>query len=182
VKRIVADPRKCVACRACEMACALAHADTDDIVEAIVEKGARPSIYIESAGAFVVPLQCRHCEDAPCMAVCPSAALVRPDEDGPVLVDQEKCIGCAFCVQACPFGLVRVARRPGANGSDGKKKMVVVKCDHCAGRQAEGLGPACVESCPVGALAFVEVDAVAKKARARAAADVAGEVITGARN
>jgi len=177
VKRIVADPKKCMACRACELACALAHADTDDLVEAIAQKGAKPCIYIESAGTLVVPLQCRHCEDAPCMVVCPSGALKRRDENGPVLVDQEKCIGCAFCVQACPFGVIRLAKCPGADASE--KHMAVIKCDLCAERQAEGLEPACVTSCPVGALMFVEVDDRAKMARIRAAAQAAAVVVTG---
>lgn len=177
MKRIVADPKKCMACRACELACALAHADTDDLVEAMAQEGVKPCIYIESAGALVVPLQCRHCEDAPCVVVCPSGALVRPDEEGPVLVDQEKCIGCTFCVQACPFGVIRLAHRTEADASD--RQMAVIKCDLCAKRQVEGLEPACVGSCPVGALMFVEVDDSAKMARIRAAAQAAAVVITG---
>ena len=153
------------------------HADTDDLVEAITKKGAKPCIYIESAGALVVPLQCRHCEDAPCMVVCPSGALLRPDEEGPVLVDQAKCIGCAFCVQACPFGVIRLAHGSGAAASD--KQMAGIKCDLCADRQAEGLEPACVNSCPVRALMFVEGGDSAKMARIRAAAQAAAVVITG---
>jgi len=173
VKRIVADPTKCMACRACEIACALAHADTDDLVEAILQRGARPRIYIESAGGFAVPLQCRHCEDAPCVRVCPSGALSRPTEAEPVLVDEEKCIGCAFCVEACPFGVILLAARPKADASGIKK--AVIKCDLCVKRQAQGLRPACVSACPVAALSFQEVDENAKKTRARAAAQaVAG--------
>jgi len=176
VKRIVADPAKCMACRACEIACALAHADTDDLVEAIIENGAKPRIYIESAGSLVVPLQCRHCEDAPCVVVCPSGALSRPDASGPVRVDESKCIGCAYCVQSCPFGVIRLARRPGADTSGGQ--MAVLKCDLCAQRQTDGLEPACVTACPVAALVFVEVDDSAKKARLRAAAQAAVAVLS----
>ena len=174
MKRIVADPTKCMACRACEIACALAHANTDDLVEAVFAKGAKPRIYIESAGSLVVPLQCRHCEDAPCVVVCPSGALSRPDAGGPVRVDEGRCIGCAFCVQSCPFGVIRLGRRPGADGAEGP--MAVVKCDLCIERQAEGLEPACVASCPVGALVFVEVDDSAKMARLRTAAQAAAAV------
>jgi len=170
VKRIVADPVKCLACRACELACALAHADTDDLVEAIYDQGARPSVFIESSGEFAVPLQCRHCEDAPCVAVCPSGALYRPGESGPVVVNQEKCIGCAFCVQACPFGVVRLAARASSDGAT--RRQAVVKCDLCIKRQGQGLEPACVSACPVGALAFEEVDENARRARARAAAEI----------
>jgi len=171
VKRIVADPAKCLACRACEVACALAHADTDDLAEAIFEKGAKPRIYIEMAGSLAVPLQCRHCEDAPCVRVCPSGALRRFSAAGPVLIDQEKCIGCAFCVQACPFGVIRLARRPAADGSGGR--MAVIKCDLCVKRRAAGLEPACISACPVGALELGELDDISKGVRAKVAARVA---------
>ena len=168
MKRVVADPTKCMACRACEIACALAHADTDDLVEAILVRGARPRIYIESAGGLAVPLQCRHCDDAPCVTVCPSGALVRPSEAEPVLVDREKCIGCGFCVEACPFGVILLA--PRAKASDSGIQKAVIKCDLCPERQAEGLRPACVSACPVAALSFEELVVSAKKVRAKAAA------------
>jgi carbon-monoxide dehydrogenase iron sulfur subunit len=163
VKRIIADPTKCLACRACELACALAHADSDDLPEAIFEQGANPRIYIESSGGLAVPLQCRHCEDAPCVRVCPSGALLRPSEAEPVLVDQQKCIGCAYCVQTCPFGVIRLADQGSA----------IIKCDLCIERQSEGLQPACVVACPVAALSLEEVDENAKRARARIAAQAA---------
>jgi len=160
VKRLVADPIKCVACRSCEIACALAHVDTNNLVEAIFDQDARPRIYIESAKGLAVPLQCRHCDDAPCVRVCPSGALSRSSQAAPVLADQEKCIGCGFCVQACPFGVIRLTADQG----------VVIKCDLCVNRQAEGLQPACVASCPVGALWLEELDQQAKGNRAKTAA------------
>jgi len=177
VKRIVADPAKCMACRACEIACALAHADTDDLVEAISKRGAKPRIYIESAGEFAVPLGCRHCEDAPCVVVCPTGALSRPSDAEPVLVNQEKCIGCAFCVEACPFGVILLADSAGPDGSSSGK--VVIKCDLCRRRVALSLEPACVSSCPVGALSFEDVDQNAKRARKRAAAQAVAADLAG---
>ncbi len=168
MKRIVADPVKCMACRACEVACALAHAESEELVEAIFHEGAKPRIYIESAGGLAVPLQCRHCEDAPCVRVCPTGALSRPGERGPVLAHEEKCIGCEFCVQACPFGVIRL-------DPQGK---VVIKCDLCIRRQAQGLEPACVGACPVGALSLQDVTETARKARARTAAEAAAASMT----
>ena len=159
MKRIVADPLKCVACRGCEIACALAHAETGDLAEAISRQDLAPSIYIESAGELAVPLQCRHCDDAPCVRVCPSGALSRDGEQEPVLVDQDRCIGCAYCVGACPFGVIRVI----------SGRTAVIKCDLCVGRRAEGLQPACVDACPVGALSFEETEESAKRARLRTA-------------
>jgi len=168
VKRIVADPTRCLACRGCEIACALAHAGTEDLVVAIYERAAMPRIYIESAGKLAVPLGCRHCDDAPCVTVCPTGAVSRRSDLEPVLVDQGKCIGCAFCVEACPFGVIRVVPRgPSESGK------AVIKCDLCVDRQAKGLEPACVEACPVDALALEDDDRGAQKARARAAARAA---------
>ncbi|MGQ9573725.1 MAG: 4Fe-4S dicluster domain-containing protein [Thermoguttaceae bacterium] len=167
MKRIVADPRRCMACRACELACAVAHSTTEDLIEALFQQGAKPRIYIESAEGLAVPLQCRHCEEAPCVRVCPSGALWRPEPGGPVLVQQDKCIGCTFCVQVCPFGVIRVSRMAAATEQEAPR---VIKCDLCAGRLAKGLQPACVASCPVGALSFEEVDENARRNRARAAA------------
>ncbi len=171
MKRIVGDPKKCMACRACELACALAHADTDDLFEAVFRRGIKPRIYIEPVESFAVPLQCRHCDDAPCVRVCPSGALSRLSSADPVLADQAKCIGCGFCVEVCPFGVIRLVRGAVENApADGR---AIVKCDLCAKRQAQGLLPACVSACPVGALAFEEVDDGARRARAAAAAKAA---------
>jgi len=161
-----------MACRGCELACALAHAGTKDLVEAIYGRDAKPRIYIEPAGDLAVPLQCRHCEDAPCVRVCPSGALTRASEASPVLVVHQRCIGCGFCVESCPFGVIRLARSAEPGISDGR--MAVIKCDLCAKRLAEGLQPACVSSCPVGALSFEEAEENARKARKWAAAQIAG--------
>ncbi len=163
MKRIVAKAEKCMGCRGCELACALAHAAAVDLPAAIAA-GARPRIYLAAAGPLAVPLQCRHCADAPCVRVCPTAALRRTDEESPVLVDPEKCIGCGFCVEACPFGVIRL----------GRGWKVVLKCDLCRERLARGQGPACVAACPVGALAFEEVEEDARRKRARTAREVAG--------
>lgn len=171
MKRIVAYPERCMACKACEIACALAHADTEDLVQAILERSAKPRIYVEAAGGLAVPLQCRHCEDAPCMSVCPSGALSRSSGSEPVTVDQQRCIGCAYCVEACPFGVIMLARNQAASTND--SGTAVVKCDLCGDRQAEGLQPACVSACPCAALAFEDDAHHAKRNRAKAAAKAA---------
>lgn len=170
MKRIVADPRKCLGCRGCELACAEAHARSEGLLAAIAE-GSRPRIYVETASGLAVPLQCRHCEDAPCIRVCPTAALARLHGAAPVLVEQAKCIGCGFCVEACPFGVIRLARCAGSDSDNGC--VAVIKCDLCPNRTAAGLQPACVAACPVRALGFEEVDDGARRrARATAAATV----------
>ncbi|MGA2617512.1 MAG: 4Fe-4S dicluster domain-containing protein [Thermoguttaceae bacterium] len=173
MKRIVADAKRCLACRTCELACALAYADSDDLVRTVLSHRAGPRIYIEAAGRLAVPLQCRHCADAPCLRVCPSAALWRPDEAGPVLVRQERCIGCAFCVQACPFGVIRVARWTQTDATD--KGLAILKCDLCQRQQAAGQPPACVASCPVQALKLEEVEEGARRMRAITAAGIGAD-------
>ncbi|MHB1034876.1 MAG: 4Fe-4S dicluster domain-containing protein [Pirellulales bacterium] len=164
MKRIVVDPVKCLACRTCELACAVAHAEADNLVQAVIE-GARPRLYVEAAGQLAVPLQCRHCEDAPCVQVCPTGALWRSDPGSPVLVDQAKCIGCEFCVQVCPFGLIRLAA----------DRKAIIKCDLCVARLEKGLEPACVASCPVRAMSFEEVVADAARRRAQLALSLVQE-------
>jgi len=97
---------------------------------------------------FGIPLQCRHCEDAPCVAVCPTGAIHRVEDGGLVLLDTERCIGCKFCMLVCPFGVIDLSR-------DGR---AVIKCDRCLERTEKGGEPACVAGCPTGALQFRDIE------------------------
>jgi len=99
---------------------------------------ARVSVCGESGHSF--PIQCRHCEDATCLKACPSGALQRDPEKGNVFIDQAKCRGCWMCVMTCPFGAVV----PSA------AFKVAIKCDACVHMEE----PACVASCPTGALVY----------------------------
>lgn len=93
--------------------------------------------------AFFVPKLCNQCEQPPCVQVCPVGATYRTP-DGVVLIDHNYCIGCQYCVQACPYG-VRLFNH--AHG-------VTDKCTWCYHRITRGLKPACVEVCPTGARVF----------------------------
>jgi carbon-monoxide dehydrogenase iron sulfur subunit len=119
-------------------------------------------VTVEAAGEFGVPMQCRHCEDAPCVTVCPTAAIHRHQVNDPVLIDKERCIGCKFCLAVCPFGVIDITR-------DGK---AVVKCDLCIERTKAGEEPACVEACPTGALELVEEKELAAGKRKHAAREL----------
>jgi len=97
--------------------------------------------------AFFVPKLCNQCERPPCVQVCPVGATFRTP-DGVVLIDHDYCIGCQYCVQACPYG-VRIFNR---------EYGVTDKCTWCYHRITRGLRPACVEACPVGARIFGDQD------------------------
>jgi len=144
--------------------CAMAHSDASDLAEAAQSpEPPQPRIHVEPGQLYGIPLQCRHCQDAPCINVCPTEAMHRDSTTGPVLLDEERCIGCSFCVMACPFGVVDL--RP-----DGK---AVVKCDQCIKRTEAGQDPACVAGCPTGALRFVEMDKWLRERRRQTAGRVA---------
>jgi Fe-S-cluster-containing dehydrogenase component len=97
--------------------------------------------------AYFVPKLCNHCEDAPCNQVCPVHASFTSPE-GFKLVDPERCIGCAYCVQACPYGVRFI--NPVTGTAD--------KCTWCYHRVKREQVPACVEACPVGARVFGRID------------------------
>ncbi len=140
---IVVDLKRCLACRSCELACAKVHAGFVDIVDALLA-GAHlvPRVMVIAAAGRAVPVQCRHCEDAPCVTVCPSGALYKDEVTGRVLTAPEKCIGCRACVRVCPYEAV-IWDEHGET---------VVKCDVCEGIIEVGEEPWCVRACPTGAL------------------------------
>ena len=97
--------------------------------------------------AYFVPKLCNHCENPPCNQVCPVHAAFSSPE-GMTLVDPERCIGCAYCVQACPYGARFI--NPNTGTAD--------KCTWCYHRVKRDEQPACVEACPVGARLFGRID------------------------
>ena len=165
-KTIMVRVEKCLACRSCEIACALAHAQGKTLEQALAERpGPQKRISVVAAEGRAVPLQCRHCEEAPCLAVCPSGALHRSGPQDPVLIHTERCIGCKFCMMVCPFGVIESSR-------DGR---AATKCDLCFERTRAQAAPACVESCPTRALQFVEVQEWTRRRREQAARAIAAE-------
>ncbi|NLF15511.1 MAG: 4Fe-4S dicluster domain-containing protein, partial [Anaerolineaceae bacterium] len=110
-----------------------------------------------------VSMSCLHCGDPACASVCPTGAITKRAEDGIVVVDQDKCIGCHYCFYACPFGVPQY-------GPDGK----MYKCDFCLDRLEEGKEPACVATCPTGALHSGTMEELAKRAEEKAAKSLVG--------
>lgn len=122
-----------------------------------------------------IPVFCNHCSSPPCARVCPTRSTWKREEDGVVMMDYHRCIGCRFCMAACPYG----ARsfnwrdpRPFIDETDPgfptRSKGVVEKCNFCAERLARGLIPACVEACEKdgsNALAFGDLNDPKSKVR-----------------
>ena len=107
-----------------------------------------------------VPLLCNHCADPPCVRVCPTQATWKRD-DGIVMMDWHRCIGCRYCMAACPYGSRSFDwqdPRPAVASINPdfptRTKGVVEKCNFCEERLANGLAPACVAACPESALVF----------------------------
>ncbi|MGD8996823.1 MAG: 4Fe-4S dicluster domain-containing protein, partial [Anaerolineae bacterium] len=116
--------------------------------------------YREGAVVRFRKYQCMHCLDPACVSACPVQALEKRD-DGPVSYDPDKCIGCRYCMMACPFQVPRV---------DWDKVFpVIAKCTFCADRIDHGQIPACAEACPVQALTFGTRKQVLEEARDRVA-------------
>ena len=120
---------------------------------------------VPAAGHFYMGTQCFHCQNPPCVDVCPVAATWM-EPDGIVVVDYNWCIGCRYCMAACPYDARRFnwadPQVPEAEmnpvqhylGNRLRKKGVVEKCTFCIQRSREGKNPACVEACPTGARVF----------------------------
>jgi molybdopterin-containing oxidoreductase family iron-sulfur binding subunit len=101
-----------------------------------------------------VPFLCNHCDNPPCVRVCPTRSTWKRKEDGVIMMDYHRCIGCRFCMAACPYGARSFNWRDPrpfideiVTGFPTRSKGVVEKCNFCAERLAKGLIPACVEAC-----------------------------------
>lgn len=157
------DLDKCVGCHTCEIECAVEHSDSKNLFAAVLEDPLpQPRVSVEFMEGNNIPWQCRHCDDAPCETVCPTGAIGKENSESPVVIEDNKCIGCKMCLQVCPFG---VLERNKAGG-------VVTKCDLCTERLAEEDEPACVEGCPTYALEFTTVKELSKKRKEEAAEEL----------
>jgi Fe-S-cluster-containing dehydrogenase component len=154
------DAEKCIGCGMCVKACKAENKVPDDNFRTWIERyeisedgeaevdspnggldGFEENVtHVKIAKAFFVPKMCNHCAAAPCVQVCPVGATYRT-KDGVVLVDPKHCVGCGYCIQACPYA-VRFLN-PATHTAD--------KCTLCYHRVTKGLKPACVAACPVGA-------------------------------
>ena len=141
----ILDNRKCIGCHACTVACKSEHRVPIGVNRTwvkYIEKGTFP----DSRRYFTV-MRCNHCENPPCVDICPVGALFQRD-DGIVDFNNQRCIGCKSCTQACPYDSLYID----------PDSMTAAKCNFCAHRIDQGLNPACVTICPEEAIICGDMD------------------------
>ncbi|MEN8007344.1 MAG: 4Fe-4S dicluster domain-containing protein [Candidatus Krumholzibacteriota bacterium] len=141
----IVDVNKCTGCHACAMACGIAN----DLPATQPWREVRTfnELHVPGVELMHLSLACNHCADAPCMEQCPALAYHRDEQTGAVLINSDACLGCRYCAWACPYGAPRFDESRG----------VMTKCNFCVDKQHEGGQPACVTSCPTGALTWGEL-------------------------
>lgn len=154
---ILLDTTRCIGCGACSAAC-------KEQNELGLEIEGRTTAYtwttVEQRAGVNVRRMCMHCLEPTCASVCPVGAM-RKSENGPVLYDAYKCIGCRYCIQACPFDVPKYQWD--------RAVPVVGKCVMCASRLREGKPTACATVCPTGATVYGDRDQLVAEARSRMA-------------
>lgn len=156
MKRISVDHKRCLACKACETACAVEHHPSRDLLAAAGDRRTQVNVRVIAVGSESYPVVCRHCDPADCMSACPAGAISRDARTGAVVIDPARCKACGMCAMVCPFDAISYKiTHASPYGRD-----VAYKCDLCSDRVAAGGEPACVAACHSGALTFGEFEAV----------------------
>jgi anaerobic dimethyl sulfoxide reductase subunit B (iron-sulfur subunit) len=142
---------RCIGCRACQIACK----DKNDLDVGILYRQVRSY----ETGAFPTPgyyhhsSTCNHCAAPACIAVCPTEAITKDMENGIVVIDIEKCIGCKSCIDACPYAVPQFI----------EAENIVNKCDFCNDLLKMGDNPVCADACPQRVLEYGDIDGLIGK-------------------
>ncbi|MEN8151648.1 MAG: 4Fe-4S dicluster domain-containing protein [Planctomycetota bacterium] len=156
-KAILYDSTRCVQCGRCETACRVINDLPEEAPHRLSE---HRFTVLEEHNGHPVRRMCMHCEDPACASVCPVAALKKTKE-GPVSYDPSACMGCRYCVMACPFNVPRY------EWSSAIPK--VRKCEMCVDRVQDGKAPNCTRFCPADAIRFGDRDELLAEAKGRIA-------------
>lgn len=137
----VVDLDRCIGCKGCQVACKLnnnvALGSCRNAVKTVGPTGIYPNVQM-----YFLPSMCQQCENPTCVEVCPTGACYKRSEDGIIVIDQNLCIGCKSCANACPYKV----------NTYNQELMVMDKCNTCIARREKGELPACVKNCSGGAL------------------------------
>ena len=146
------DQTACIGCKTCQIACRDKNNlyNVGEIIRDVetIEEGEFPNVRYYS-----ISRSCNHCEMPMCMANCSTGAITKDEDTGVVIIDEEMCIGCKNCVEACPYCEPIYLEETG----------VVTKCDSCIKLREKGEQPACVAACPLRALDFGDLDELRAK-------------------
>jgi formate dehydrogenase iron-sulfur subunit len=158
-KALLYDATVCIGCKQCEKACADEnHLPYDDAAAAEPYQSEHKFTVVLTKNDKFMRRLCMNCNDPACVSVCPVAALRKTDA-GPVTYDANKCMGCRYCMAACPFGVPKYEW--------GKLAPRVRKCILCSPRVGRGQATACAEICPTGATKFGDRDELLAEAQQR---------------
>lgn len=143
----VVDLDRCIGCKGCQVACKMentvALGSNRTTVRAVGPTGSYPDLEM-----YFLPSMCQQCEEPTCAQVCPTGACYKRSEDGVILIDQDKCIGCLSCQKACPYE---------ANTFN-REMRVMDKCTLCSQLRETGEKPACIKNCPGRALMYGDIN------------------------
>jgi tetrathionate reductase subunit B len=134
------DLRRCIGCQSCTVSCTIENQTPQGAFRTTVNQYQVKLADSDEVTNVLLPRLCNHCDDPPCVPVCPVQATFQR-KDGIVVIDNTRCVGCAYCVQACPYDARFINHTT----------QTADKCTFCAHRLEVGLLPACVESCVGGA-------------------------------
>ena len=168
---IMVDLDSCIGCRACQVACKVWNGLKAELTSFNPEGYTNP-VNLSPSTWMIMQFfegvrggepfwlfrkhQCMHCSEAPCAKACPANA-IEVHKEGPVVIRPDKCIGCQYCIEACPYDVPRYD--PETNK--------VYKCTMCVDRVQNGLAPACVEACPTEALVFGPLEKLVEEYKSR---------------
>ncbi|TXT65139.1 MAG: 4Fe-4S ferredoxin [Promethearchaeota archaeon] len=162
---IMVDPDLCTGCETCESVCSFVHEGVFNPINARIHR-------VRVEPVFNIALACQKCEDAPCVRSCPEKALERDEETGSIIVDDDKCNGCGFCIRACDFGVISL-------NINSQKALV---CDLCENMKEEFIDPEvgepepqCILVCPKEAISLKNVEQIGEETRLDAVKRLFGE-------